>query len=175
MNSTTHALLDISDPTTVALISDIVRTAVADALPKGEDRDTIANVSVEDSEEVAMLRGEIGRLSSMINSHMEGVSGATRAGMDVLGERARQRRMEGYDDAHDDAHDDFDLTSAAIAYLMNARLRGTTGHSYADAPPHDWPWSARDWKPKGVRQELVVAAALIIAEIEKIDRSSVYS
>lgn len=126
-----------------------------------------------DSEEIAMLQGEIGRLRTEINSHREGVIGATTAGLDVLGERARQRRMEGYDDAHDDKHDDFALSSAAIAYLMDARLRGTTGHGFAENPPPDWPWEVTDWKTKKVRQSLVVAAALIIAEIERLDRAGV--
>jgi hypothetical protein len=127
----------------------------------------------DDSEEVAMLRGEIGRLKQEINTHREGVLGATKAGLDSLGERARQRRMEGYDDAHDDKHDDFALTSAAVAYLMDARLRGTTGHGFTETPPPDWPWETTDWKTKQVRQSLVVAAALVIAEIERLDRAGV--
>lgn len=126
-----------------------------------------------DSEETAMLRGEIGRLHLLLNRHTEGVAGATKAGLDALGERARQRRMEGYDDAHDDKHDDFALSSAAIAYLMDARLRGTTGHGFTENPPPDWPWDANDWKTKNIRQELVVAAALIIAEVERLDRAGI--
>lgn len=126
-----------------------------------------------DGEEIAMLRGEIGRLNLLLNRHTEGVAGATKAGLDTLGERARQRRMEGYDDAHDDKHDDYALTSAAIAYLMDARLRGTTGHGFTENPPPDWPWDTNDWKTKGIRQELVVAAALIIAEVERLDRAGI--
>lgn len=127
----------------------------------------------DDSEEIAMLRGEIGRLKREINTHREGVLGATKAGLDALGERARQRRMEGYDDAHDDRHEDFALSSAAIAYLMDARLRGTTGHGFTESPPPDWPWEITDWKTKNIRQALVVAAALVIAEIERLDRAGV--
>ena len=126
-----------------------------------------------DSEEVAMLRGEIGRLKSQLHTHMEGVTGATQAGLDALGERARQRRMEGYDDAHDDKHHDFSLTSGAIAYLMDARQRGTTGHGFSDAAPSEWPWDRSDWKPKNLRQSLVVAVALGIAEIERLDRAGI--
>lgn len=147
------------------LVKDSVREAIAECgglSPEQPDN--------EDSEEVAMLRGEIGRLSSLLNTHMEGVAGASTAGMDTLGERTRQRRMEGYDDAHDDRHDDFSLSSAAIAYVMDARLRGTTGHGFTETPPADWPWDINEWKPKTIRQALVVAGALIIAEIERIDR-----
>jgi HAMP domain-containing protein len=125
------------------------------------------------SEEIAMLQGEIGRLRQELNTHRDGVIGATTAGLDVLGERARQRRWEGYDDAHDDKHQDFALTSAAISYLMDARLRGTTGHGFGESPPPDWPWEVTDWKTKKVRQSLVVAAALILADIERLDRAGV--
>lgn len=152
---------------------DLIKDSVAEAIRETDREKTTAQEDSEDSEEIAMLRGEIGRLSGLLNSHTEGVAGATQAGMDALGERARQRRMEGYDDAHDDAHDDFTLSSAAIAYTMDARLRGTTGHGFTDTPPPNWPWDSSDWKPKSVRQALVVAAALIIAEIERIDRARI--
>jgi hypothetical protein len=155
-----------------AALADLVRDSVKEAIAEsggivGPDQ---SGSEAEDNEEVAMLRGEIGRLNSLLNSNMEGISGASKGGMDTLGERARQRRMEGYDDAHDDLHDDFSLASAAIAYIMDARLRSTTGHGFTEAPPSDWPWDTNDWKPKGIRQALVVAGALIIAEIERIDR-----
>lgn len=156
----------------LALVN-LVKDSVTEAI-RETDRDRTSSLdAAEDSEDIAMLRGEIGRLNTLLNSHTEGVAGATQAGMDVLGERARQRRMEGYDDAHDDAHDDFTLSSAAISYTMDARLRGTTGHGFTDTPPPDWPWDPSDWKPKNVRQALVVAAALIIAEIERIDRARI--
>lgn len=119
---------------------------------------------------LAVLRRETAKLSDEIGRQKDGVASATRAGLDVLGERARQRRMEGYDDAHDDGHEDFSLTAAAIAYALDARLRGTSGHGFDTSPPVEWPWMAADWKPKPVRQSLVVAAALIIAEIERLDR-----
>lgn len=152
-----------------AALADLVRDSVKEAITECGGL-AAAEQSDEDSEEVAMLRGEVGRLSSLLNTHIEGVAGASTGGMDTLGERARQRRMEGYDDAHDDAHDDFSLSSAAIAYVMDARLRGTTGHGFTETPPADWPWDINDWKPKTIRQTLVVAGALIIAEIERIDR-----
>lgn len=154
-------------------LRELMKESVFEALREADQERQPDKGESEDGEEIAMLRGEIGRLSGLLNSHTEGVAGATQAGMDVLGERARQRRMEGYDDAHDDAHDDFTLSSAAIAYTMDARLRGTTGHGFTDTPPPNWPWDASDWKPKLVRQALVVAAALIIAEIERIDRARI--
>ena len=42
----------------------------------------------------------------------------------------------------------------------------------SDKIPYDWPasWSTDWWKPKTPRRDLVRAAALLIAEIERIDR-----
>lgn len=122
-------------------------------------------------DQAAMYLEEIGRLTTEIVRHKEGVQSATRAGLDVLGERARQRRLEGYDDAHDDNHEDFSLAAAAIAYAMDARLRASMGKGFDHQPPIEWPWSEADWKPKPVRKSLVVAAALLVAEIERIDRN----
>lgn len=150
------------DPTTVKLAS----AELAGTQPPRDSSE------LEELEElITALRRDNGKLNDEIIRHKDGVQHATRAGLDVLGERARQRRLEGYDDSHDDGHDDFELTSAAIAYAMDARLRGTSGGGY-DTPPADWPWSRPDWKPKDVRRSLVVSAALLIAEIEKFDRAT---
>jgi len=122
-------------------------------------------------EDVVLHREEIARLQTELVRHKDGIQNATKAGLDVMGERARQRRLEGYDDAHDDGHDDFSLSAAAIAYVMDARLKATTGRGFDSQPPVEWPFSPMDWKPKAIRQSLVVAAALLIAEIERFDRS----
>jgi hypothetical protein len=37
-------------------------------------------------------------------------------------------------------------------------------------PPREWPWESTAWKPKGTRADLVRAGALILAEIERLDR-----
>lgn len=118
-----------------------------------------------------ILRREVARLNAELGSHKEGIATASRAGLDVLGERARQRRMEGYDDEHDDGFSDFSLSAAAIAYAVDARLRGTTGRGFDNEPPVEWPWMPIEWKPKDIRRSLVVAAALLIAEIERLDRT----
>jgi hypothetical protein len=36
--------------------------------------------------------------------------------------------------------------------------------------PEMWPWSREWWKPRNSRRDLVRAAALIVAEIERVDR-----
>lgn len=81
----------------------------------------------------------------------------------VLAERARQRDVEGWDDAHDDAHRDGHLAFAGAAYAIGD-LHGN--------PPGLWPWSTDWWKPEGGRRRnLVKSAALILAEGEKFDRN----
>lgn len=132
---------------------------------------SLVSGDTEAAEEVQLMKKEIGRLRAELTTHENGVAGASRAGLDVLGERARQRRFEGYDDSHDDGHDDFSLLAAAMAYGEGALLQGTTGHSFDDTPPPSWPWDPSDWKSKDLRRMLVFMAALTIAEIERIDRA----
>jgi hypothetical protein len=89
---------------------------------------------------------------------------------DVVTERNRQVVEEGYGSAHDDEHVG-DLANAGAAYAANAgdHLQGfTESTAYREL----WPWDSKYWKPKNPRRDLVRAAALIIAEIERIDRSA---
>lgn len=133
---------------------------------------TIDKLADQD-ELITLLQQEIGRLNRMIVSHADGMENASIAALDILGERSRQRRLEGYDDYHDDQLDDWSLASSALAFIEDARLRSTTGgKGFDDTPPASWPSSKQAWKPKNVRQSLVVAAALLIAEVEKLDRAA---
>jgi hypothetical protein len=36
-----------------------------------------------------------------------------------------------------------------------------------------WPWDRKWWKPTDRRRDLVKAAALILAEIERLDRATI--
>jgi hypothetical protein len=85
------------------------------------------------------------------------------ASIDVVDERVRQLIAEDWDYAHDDQYTSRELNSAAVCY---ARVGGDI---WSAAPPQ-WPWGDDDWKPKSYRENLVRAAALLIAEIERIDR-----
>jgi len=38
--------------------------------------------------------------------------------------------------------------------------------------PDVWPWGGFTWKPTTPRRDLVKAAALILAEIERLDRAT---
>lgn len=105
---------------------------------------------------------------------------------DVLAERRRQTEAEGWTEEHDDEHADGSLAAAAACYAMPDEFRryeirtdGRPGGRYVDEQayithrvPGPWPmsWAGWWWKPKDRRRDLVRAAALLIAEIERMDR-----
>lgn len=94
----------------------------------------------------------------------------SKATHDVLAERQRQIEAEGWTAEHDDAHGVGELSAAGMCYAGHAclTLRGKGG----DTVPSPWPWADEWWKPKNPRRDLVRAAALLIAEIERLDREA---
>jgi hypothetical protein len=92
---------------------------------------------------------------------------------DVIAERRRQIDEEGWTPEHDDEHDGGELAAAGAAYAINAadQLHPMSQGDGGNDQPIFWPWAPEWWKPKGPRRDLVRAAALIIAEIEKLDRA----
>lgn len=99
------------------------------------------------------------------------------AATDVLAERHRQITSEGWSTEHDDEHDSGEMAGAAACYARYTNSRGWIFKSNPDgyrseSEPHDWPWSPSWWKPTNPRRDLVKAGALIIAEIERIDRAA---
>ncbi|MEX3967318.1 hypothetical protein AB4Y42_34675 [Paraburkholderia sp. EG286B] len=100
----------------------------------------------------------------------------TAAARDVLAERARQVSVEGFSPERDDRHDPGVLASAGSAYAIAAAdfiypASQGDGGFYAN-PPDTWTFHARWWKPKDPRTALVKGAALILAEIERLDRAA---
>ena len=95
----------------------------------------------------------------------------TKAIRDILDERQRQVEVEGFDLAHDRTHQPGTLSEASMCYTEEAVFlqRNPSVHSPWPAPPVNWPWDFSGWKPVNARTSLVKAAALIIAEIERID------
>lgn len=83
---------------------------------------------------------------------------------DVRKERQRQVYGERWTKDHDDGHMDGTLSNAGSCYAIRAFQNKDF------TPPVDWPWDSRWWKPKDTRRDLVRAAALIVAEIERLDR-----
>ena len=85
----------------------------------------------------------------------------SRGASDVLAERDHHLSL-GFNARHDDeANSRGELASAAACYIA-----GSTR-----SPRLAWPWDMHWWRPRGARENLVRAAALIIAEIERLDRA----
>ncbi len=111
---------------------------------------------------------------------------------DIAAERRRQIEVEDWTPERDDRHDDYSLGLAAAAYAGGVDC-GSKVVTYTDdvsggrgdAPiwgtrnkrvPVPWPasWHPRWWKPTGDRRrDLVKAGALIVAEIERLDRAAI--
>ncbi|EGO4140660.1 TPA: ead/Ea22-like family protein [Escherichia coli] len=85
--------------------------------------------------------------------------------LDVVAERQRQQSVEGWTPEHDNAYQNSELADAAACYAIHA-------HNQGFSTPAHWPWSPDWWKQSGARCDLVKAGALILAEIERIDRAA---
>lgn len=96
----------------------------------------------------------------------------------IRAERMRQHNVEGWKLRHDDGYTHGELAHAAACYAARA------GDSFGDRVSHDlrrdvptlWPWGKEWWKPAPNNhpndriRELVKAGALIVAEIERLQR-----
>ena len=92
---------------------------------------------------------------------------------EIESERARQIIKEGWTRGHDDQHDQGALATAAASYALNAGdMVNPNRKGFAKHPPHFWPFDVEWWKPKTPRRDLIRAAALIVAEIERLDRAA---
>lgn len=102
---------------------------------------------------------------------------------EIAYERQRQVHQESHTRAKDDDHAPGVLARAGAAYAFFAAL-GENMRNVLTAPECEgsmtrvlfarlWPWPLSAFKPKEERRrELVIAASLIVAEIEKIDRAA---
>lgn len=98
---------------------------------------------------------------------------------EIGAERKRQIEAEGWTREHDDAHADGALAQAAAAYAyattvpesVRRRITGIYSHKNDGTLIDIWPKGWK-WKPKDPRRDLIRAAALIVAEIERLDRQA---
>ncbi|WP_336724643.1 hypothetical protein [Achromobacter ruhlandii] len=93
----------------------------------------------------------------------------TAAARDVLAERQRQVSAEGWTPEQDDRYTHGDMASAAACYANQSRYH----FPEPGKPGPTWPWAAEWWKPSTYRRNLEKAGALILAEIERLDRAAV--
>lgn len=151
----------LSGATDTTQAADALKPAAADVLPAIDSAESpsVSAVSETASEEPAAPEAGLEVWSYY----------ATRcpAAVDVLQERVRQVEKEGYGNDRDDAFTDYQLPRAAICYAIKA----------AGLPPHRatlyWPFKAEAFKPADRRANLVKAAALLLAEIERLDRAEI--
>ncbi|EDZ4325280.1 hypothetical protein FVC29_03290 [Salmonella enterica] len=115
----------------------------------------------------SLLESEITRLVGMTQSApSESASQPlTDALRDVIAERQRQISVKGWTPEHDDTYTCGELAAAAISYIEPMEAE-----SY-------WPadWHDDSFRPSDERRNLVKATALLLAELERLDRISAAS
>lgn len=88
----------------------------------------------------------------------------------IAAERQRQQTEEGFTPEHDDEHQNGEIAEAAACYAA-----GTAVFYETDLPL--WPWNPnaadgeRIIQQKPRLRQLVIAGALIVAEIERLQRA----
>ena len=142
--------------------SDVPAASVPDA-----GREAVGKVVLfgSDLKEVAWAKGRMPVAGSKLYTAPPAAPVLTDAAADVLAERQRQTSVENWTAAHDDKYTAHELLSAACCYAMCHRLDPET-------LPANWPWDASWWKPTTQRRNLIKATALILAEIERLDRAA---
>lgn len=88
--------------------------------------------------------------------------------VDAYKERRRQQIDKGYNTFHDDAHKAGQLANAAACYAINIESTGASIEIHGQLWPEGWEAP----KPGDTRrQELIKAIALLLAEVERLDRA----
>jgi hypothetical protein len=103
---------------------------------------------------------------------------------DIVDERLRQIDVEEWTPEHDDSHIDGSLALVAACYAAPKRIYEKIKVAFGFAFVDPWPWPSffrgneitdcTKWNKKGKtrRRQLVIAGALIVAEIERLDRKA---
>jgi hypothetical protein len=91
----------------------------------------------------------------------------TQAAIDVLCERRRQVQELGWTHRRDDSYKRNELSAAAACFTVYAVDRECVPAMLNWL----WPWAKKWRKPRNRRKALVKAGALILAEIERLDRA----
>lgn len=104
---------------------------------------------------------------------MEAFAKSQNAVEEIYKERRRQVDCEGWTLEHDDGHSQGELALAAATYAaMSGLLHASTQYLHACASAL-WPFNGLPKHENGNKRRLLIkAGALIIAEIERLDRQS---
>ncbi|HGN1668907.1 hypothetical protein ACV33Y_10915 [Pseudomonas aeruginosa] len=94
------------------------------------------------------------------------------AWLDVQAERRRQVEAEGWTPEHDDQHSHGQMARAAACYAL-AGSSAPNDETAALLVSLAWPWDEQWWKPSTARRDLIKAGALVLAEIERLDRAGI--
>jgi hypothetical protein len=124
---------------------------------------------------ISMTQAEATAMASTMASPDASVAAvATGVLAEVAGERSRQILTKGYTQAFDDKRTPGELAAAGSAYAIKAACGIHPSYTEVDpnTPPTIWPWAAKAFKPDDARTNLIKAAALIISEIERMDRDA---
>lgn len=111
-------------------------------------------------------------------------NGTARVIEEIAAERRRQVEAEGWTADHDNRWALGQLPIAAMWYAVSGAFSGRRDCIGDPAnPSHElahifhgefktfrWPWALAWWKPSDARRDLIRAAALLVAEIERLDR-----
>lgn len=142
------------------------RLADWDEMRKERDA-ALANV---DALAVQVLK--LGGTISFAHHRTDQAGQVPQAWLDVQAERRRQITAEGWTPEHDDQHSRGQMARAAACYALagsSAPNDGTAALLVSLA----WPWDQQWWKPTSARRDLVKAGALVLAEIERLDRAGI--
>lgn len=89
---------------------------------------------------------------------------SSQAVIDVAAERRRQIEVHSYPPEHDDEHDSGELAQAAAGYALHKDNPSVSRQVY--------PWGFAGPQSGPRREMMVKAGALILAEIERLDRAA---
>lgn len=137
--------------------ADILRDLIASIEKHG-------NYSAEST--INFLQQALCRFSRFASAPVAEAGQVPQAWLDVQAERRRQVEAEGWTPGHDDAHGRGAMALAAGCYARHAHQPP----NWQGRVPDSWPWGSGWWKPSSPRRNLVKAGALILAEIERLDR-----
>lgn len=160
----------------IALANPVNVLALVEALEKAQSRDVIQSAKDyhfdQQADRIDELDAELEREREKSRRVMSRIAElesrtVTAAAAAVLAERKRQVAAEGWTPGHDDEYEHGELADAAGCYALSSELFDCAGE-----PPRPWPWPDEWWKPTNRRRDLVKAGALILAEIERLDRAA---